>query len=397
MSKSRDIADSAATINFIDGLTSAAQTQINSKAPIASPVFTGAVTASSFVGDGSTLTGVGSEIQTVTRTSNTILDSNNNSNLIDITSGTFTQTFTSAATLGNGWFCYIRNSGTGDITLDPAGSETIDGLASFKMYPQEMRLIQSDGTNLTSTVLKSFYKTFTASGTFAKPPGYTSFGGMLWGGGGAGAIRNYGSASGGGGGACNIFNVISSTISSSCSVVIGAGGAAQTTASNIAASSGGFSSFDGALYAYGGGGGISNSYSYPQVSGGGGGGIFSSGEAGSTSLFSFGGKPNPSINTTQGLDNSGFGGASSSTNFNGYAFAGGGSGGGNSSTVGGGESVYGGGGGASSGYPYGGVSRFGGYGGSTGDGVIPAGGGAGTSSSPSGAGARGELRIWGIV
>jgi hypothetical protein len=29
MSKSRDIADSAATINFIDGLTSDAQTQIN--------------------------------------------------------------------------------------------------------------------------------------------------------------------------------------------------------------------------------------------------------------------------------------------------------------------------------------------------------------------------------
>ena len=46
------------------------------------------------------------------RTSNTILAAADLSNLIDITSGTFSQTFTAAATLGSGWFCYIRNSGT---------------------------------------------------------------------------------------------------------------------------------------------------------------------------------------------------------------------------------------------------------------------------------------------
>lgn len=48
MSKSRDIADSAATINFIDDLTSAAQSQIDAKAPTVSPSFTGgaAVTGS---------------------------------------------------------------------------------------------------------------------------------------------------------------------------------------------------------------------------------------------------------------------------------------------------------------------------------------------------------------
>jgi hypothetical protein len=60
------------------------------------------------------------------RTSNTILGTADVSTLIDITSGTFTQTFTAAATLGSGWFCYIRNSGTGDITLDPNASETIE-------------------------------------------------------------------------------------------------------------------------------------------------------------------------------------------------------------------------------------------------------------------------------
>lgn len=61
MSKSRDIADSAATINYIDGLTSDAQTQLNSKATLdASPTFTGTVTATAFSGDGSGLTGVDS-------------------------------------------------------------------------------------------------------------------------------------------------------------------------------------------------------------------------------------------------------------------------------------------------------------------------------------------------
>jgi len=61
MSKSRDIADSAATINFIDGLTSDAQSQLDDKAALdGSPTFTGTVTATSFSGDGSALTGVDS-------------------------------------------------------------------------------------------------------------------------------------------------------------------------------------------------------------------------------------------------------------------------------------------------------------------------------------------------
>ena len=60
MSKSRDIADSAATINFIDTVTSNVQTQLGTKAPLASPTFTGTVAATAFTGDGSALTGVDS-------------------------------------------------------------------------------------------------------------------------------------------------------------------------------------------------------------------------------------------------------------------------------------------------------------------------------------------------
>jgi len=61
MSKSRDIADSAATINYIDSLTSDAQSQLDDKATLdGSPTFTGTVTATAFSGDGSGLTGVDS-------------------------------------------------------------------------------------------------------------------------------------------------------------------------------------------------------------------------------------------------------------------------------------------------------------------------------------------------
>lgn len=60
MSKSRDIADSAATINYIDTVTSNVQDQIDTKAPLASPTFTGTVAATAFTGDGSALTGVDS-------------------------------------------------------------------------------------------------------------------------------------------------------------------------------------------------------------------------------------------------------------------------------------------------------------------------------------------------
>jgi len=43
-------------LNYVDGVTSAIQTQLDSKAPISSPTFTGTVSATAFSGDGSALT-----------------------------------------------------------------------------------------------------------------------------------------------------------------------------------------------------------------------------------------------------------------------------------------------------------------------------------------------------
>jgi len=82
------------------------------------------------------------------RTSNTVLGVADKSSLIDITSGTFSQTFAAAATLVSGWFVYIRNSGTGIITLDPDSGETIDGAATYTLLPGEYVGVQSNGSNL---------------------------------------------------------------------------------------------------------------------------------------------------------------------------------------------------------------------------------------------------------
>jgi hypothetical protein len=81
-----------------------------------------------------------------TRTSNTILAAADKWAYIDATSGSWTQTITAAATLGAGWSAFYRNSGTGVITIDPNGAETIDGRTTINVYPGESFLIVCDGS-----------------------------------------------------------------------------------------------------------------------------------------------------------------------------------------------------------------------------------------------------------
>ena len=177
-----------------------------------------------------------------TRTSNTILASADASTLVVITSGTFTQTFTAAATLGSGWFCYIQNLGTGDITLDPNGSETIDGLTSYIMYPNEVRLVQCDGTSFNTIVLNAFTRSYSSTSTFTKPPGYSQIYAECWGaggGGGSGSFRAAGAlgpAGAGGGGGYMFRTILASALSSSTTVTIGAGGAGGAGVASIGGS-----------------------------------------------------------------------------------------------------------------------------------------------------------------
>lgn len=79
------------------------------------------------------------------RTSNTILGVGDLGKVIEITSGTFSQTFVAAATLGSGWFCYVYNSGSGIITLDPNSSETIDGSSTKSVQPGVALMVLCNG------------------------------------------------------------------------------------------------------------------------------------------------------------------------------------------------------------------------------------------------------------
>lgn len=193
------------------------------------------------------------EIYRLVRTSNVKLIAADFGRFIDIPSGSFTQIFDAVATLGDGWFCYLQNSGTGDVTLDPSGSETIDGLTSFIMYPGETRLVLCDGTALRSVVLNAFYKAFTASGSFKKPPGYTGFEVEVIGGGaggpggkpavinGTGAATRTGQAGGAPGRRPLPQFFVSGDLEDNSTVVVGAGG--NGGASNANGGAGGASTF----------------------------------------------------------------------------------------------------------------------------------------------------------
>lgn len=184
------------------------------------------------------------------RTANASLGDADRAWLIEITSGTFTQTFDAAATLGNGWYCYLSNSGTGTITLDPTGAETIDGKTSYLMYPGEMRLIQCDGISLRTKVLAPFDLKITSTQNFNKPPGYKRFDGILWGAGASGTVstsNDYVAIAGSGGAAAHPFSIPAAMLADVELVTIAAASVGPSTTGNstVMGATGGQSSFAG--------------------------------------------------------------------------------------------------------------------------------------------------------
>lgn len=301
---------------------------------------------------------VGSVVRSA-RTANTILAAADKGTLIDITSGTFSQTFTAAATLGSGWYCWYRNSGTGVVTLDPNSSELIDLLATRVCLPGESILIQCDAVGLNTVVINPFSITYTASDTFTMPSGYKAVGVIPTGGGGGGgsgcrrAAGGERSGGGGGGGGCRTPPVILTglTAGTGYTVTIGAGGTAGAAISvndtdGAAGTAGGNTSFSTFVFAYGGatsGGATSGG---TATSGGGGGGSAGAGTIGGTGVGATGGLPSQvTLGGTTTPQNRGTGGgACDNSAVVGSAEYGGGAGGGcNSVSVAtaGGSSVYG--------------------------------------------------------
>lgn len=80
------------------------------------------------------------------RFSNTTLVGTDNGNFIALVN-TFTQLLTPAATLGKSWYVHLYNRGTGYVTLDPDGSETVNQLATYKIPPGVSGTLICDSAN----------------------------------------------------------------------------------------------------------------------------------------------------------------------------------------------------------------------------------------------------------
>lgn len=62
-------------------------------------------------------------------------------------SGAGTFNLLTAASAGSNFFFAIRNSGGGDFTIDPAGSELVDGAATLTLRPGDSTVLATDGLN----------------------------------------------------------------------------------------------------------------------------------------------------------------------------------------------------------------------------------------------------------
>ena len=98
--------------------------------------------------------------------------------IINCSSGTFTISLTSAATLGAGWYCWIYNTDDGAsnfaVTIDPDGSETIGFKSTIVLRQLEGVKIVSDGTNwLVGDDRKSLFFQQNYRAGFFTPPSAT--------------------------------------------------------------------------------------------------------------------------------------------------------------------------------------------------------------------------------
>jgi len=79
---------------------------------------------------------------------NQTLSSSDRAKLFNWTStGSGVLTLPVAATVGNNWFCYLRNSGDGAIVATPQGSNLINEGATVSFQPGDSAIIASDGVD----------------------------------------------------------------------------------------------------------------------------------------------------------------------------------------------------------------------------------------------------------
>lgn len=79
---------------------------------------------------------------------------------INCSAGPWTLGLTAAATLGSTFTCIVRNTGTGVITIDPNGAETISGGTTVALGSGSMVVITCDGVTFTALGITSGYTAY---------------------------------------------------------------------------------------------------------------------------------------------------------------------------------------------------------------------------------------------
>lgn len=97
--------------------------------------------------------------------------------IINCTSGTFTVSLTSAATLGSGFNCWIWNTGDGTVTIDPNASERISGRLTVTLRQGQGIQIVCDGVAFIAGDLKTAfgYAQNISQGATTSAPGSEAF------------------------------------------------------------------------------------------------------------------------------------------------------------------------------------------------------------------------------
>ena len=109
---------------------------------------TSAANAATLAGYG--LTAIGTTLNqaypVTTYFANAVLTSISRATFVVWSGGVGTITLPSASVVGNNWFVMIRNSGTGILTVTPAGTDTIDSLSSQQLQISNSFCVCSNGT-----------------------------------------------------------------------------------------------------------------------------------------------------------------------------------------------------------------------------------------------------------
>ena len=107
------------------------------------------VNASSLAGTGIVAVGtlLSQSVPITTFNTNYTAGTTDRAKMFNWTSAGGTFSLPDAAVVGNNWFLYLRNSGSGAINVVPPGLETINGGASLSFQPGDSAIIASDGAN----------------------------------------------------------------------------------------------------------------------------------------------------------------------------------------------------------------------------------------------------------